>query len=97
MFCLLRFFQYCRRVLLILVHPLCLLFIATLIDTYRVFPEEINRPLQLLGKAHNAAQRALVYAVVDRIFYGNWLFLAVTTLYLPLWSLGWANLSNLSN
>lgn len=79
-----------------LVHPLSLLFIATLIDTYRVFPEEINQPRKFLGKTHIAAQRALIYAVVDGTFYGNWLFFAVSTLYLPLWSLAWANLSNLS-
>ncbi|XP_032792055.1 LOW QUALITY PROTEIN: glycosylphosphatidylinositol anchor attachment 1 protein [Daphnia magna] len=92
-----RFFQYCRRLLLILVHPLCLLFIATFIDTCRVFPEEINQPLKFLGKTHSAAQRALIYAVIDGTFYGNWLFFAGTTLYLPLWSLAWANLSNSSN
>ncbi|XP_046631275.1 glycosylphosphatidylinositol anchor attachment 1 protein-like [Daphnia pulicaria] len=91
-----RFLKYCRYAVLMLVHPLSLLFIATLIDTYRVFPEEINQPWKFLGKTHIAAQRALIYAVVDGTFYGNWLFFAVSTLYLPLWSLAWANLSNLS-
>ena len=71
-----------------------MLFITTLIDTYRVFPEELNHPWKFLGKAHIAAQRALIYAIVDETFYGNWLFFAGTTLYLPLWTLALANLNN---
>lgn len=75
-------------------HPLSLLFLATVIDTYRMFPEELSDIRSFVGKAYVAAQRALVYAIVDEMFYGNWLFCVATSLYLPLWALAWANLSN---
>lgn len=74
-----------------------MLLFVTLIDTYRMFPEELSRPWNFLGKSLVATQRALIYAIVDGIFYGNWLFFAITSLYLPLWSLAWANLNNSSS
>lgn len=84
-----------RYTLMILVHPMLLLFVVTLIDTYRVFPEDLASPLHFVNKAFVASQRALVYAIVDDAIYGNWLFTLATSLYLPLWSVAWANLNNL--
>ena len=79
---------------MLLVHPMSMLFFATIIDTYRTFPEELSSPKSFIGKAYVAAQRALIYSIVDGKFYDNWLFSASTVFYLPLWSLTWANLSN---
>lgn len=90
-----RFFNYCRSFSLLLAHPLSILFVATLIDTYRMFPEELKNLQNFIGKSYVATQRALIYAIVDGTIYGNWLFFVVTSLYLPLWSLAWANLSEM--
>jgi hypothetical protein len=73
-----------------------MLFMVTLIDTYRTFPEELNSPLHFVNKAFIATQRALVYSIVDEAIYGNWLFSLASSLYLPLWSLAWANLHSVS-
>lgn len=91
-----RFGNYFRRFLLILVHPIAMLFLTTLIDTCRMFPEDFNDPIKFLGKSYVASQRALIYSIVDETLYGHWLFPLSTCLYLPLWSITWANLSNSS-
>ena len=86
-----------RQSLLILVHPISMLFFSTVIDTYRMFPEDLSDPLQLIGKSYTASQRALIFSIVDETLYGHWLFPLSTCLYLPLWSITWANLSNCSH
>ena len=79
---------------MMLVHPLSMLLIVGFIDTYRMFPEELSHPKSFMGKAYTATQRALIYSIVDGKFYGNWLFSVATSLYLPLWAIALANLSN---
>ena len=91
-----RFGNLCRRMLMIFIHPISFLVISTLIDTYRMFPEELSNPLHFLSKSYVASQRALVYSIVDGTLYGNWLYSLSTCLYLPLWSVAWANLGNRS-
>jgi len=91
-----RLGNYIRRFFLILAHPISMLFFTTVIDTYRMFPEDFTDYLNFLGKSYTATQRALIYSIIDESLYGHWLFPLSTCLYLPLWSIVWANLSNYS-
>ena len=73
--------------LLLLVHPLFMLFIAVLLDTYTHFPElGLGR---VVGKAVVGSKRALMYSVVDAMVYSNWVFDVAVLCLLPVWLLLW--------
>lgn len=76
-----------KSVLLLLVHPLSLLYLSVMFDTYSNFPE--LSVLKLLSKGAVGAKRALMYSVVDSFIYSNWVFDVATLCLLPVWLLLW--------
>lgn len=76
-----------KSALLLLVHPLSLLYLAVMFDTYSNFPE--LSVLKLLSKGAVGAKRALMYSVVDSFIYSNWVFDVATLCLLPVWLLLW--------
>ncbi|XP_063870072.1 glycosylphosphatidylinositol anchor attachment 1 protein-like [Scylla paramamosain] len=76
-----------KSLLLLLVHPLALLFGAVLLDTNTHFPEA--SPLRLLWRTVTGSKRALMYSVVDSLVYSNWVFDVGALCLLPLWCLLW--------
>jgi len=75
--------KVCLAVYAILCNPLVLSGIATLIDTYRTFPN-ITWDLVLL-RAMQAWQSAVMFSVVDSYIYGNVLYSMATMCLLPIW------------
>lgn len=76
-----------KYLILLLVHPLSLLFMFVLMDTWNNFDGlPINR---LLWKSYVATKRALMYSVVDSLIYSNWVFDVATQCLLPVWLLFW--------
>jgi len=67
----------------ILCNPLVLSGIATVIDTYRTFPN-ITWDLVLIRSMH-AWQSAVMFSVVDSYIYGNVLYSMATMCLLPIW------------
>ncbi|XP_042219524.1 glycosylphosphatidylinositol anchor attachment 1 protein-like [Homarus americanus] len=76
-----------KSLLLILVHPLSMLFLFVMLDTWQNFSQlPINK---LLWKSYIATKRALMYSVVDSLIYSNWVFDVATQCLLPVWLLFW--------
>merc|ERR1712025_679799 len=67
----------------ILCNPLVLSGIATIIDTYRTFPN-ITLDVVLIRSMH-AWQSAVMFSVVDSYIYGNVLYSMATMCLLPIW------------
>jgi len=67
----------------IMCNPLVLSGIATVIDTYRTFPN-ITWDLVLMRSIH-AWQSAVMFSVVDSYIYGNVLYSMATMCLLPIW------------
>jgi len=67
----------------ILCNPLVLSGIATIIDTYRTFPN-ISWDVVLIRSMH-AWQSAVMFSVVDSYIYGNVLYSMATMCLLPIW------------
>lgn len=74
-------------VLLLLIHPLSLVFLFTLLDTWRAYPEESWG--ELLPRATAANTRALMYSITDNYIYGNWVYPVTCVALLPTWHLFW--------
>jgi len=75
--------RVCLAVYAFLCNPLVLSGIATLIDTYRTFPN-ITWDVVLL-RAMQAWQSAVMFSVVDSYIYGNVLYSMATMCLLPIW------------
>ncbi|KAK7067683.1 Glycosylphosphatidylinositol anchor attachment 1 protein [Halocaridina rubra] len=76
-----------KAILLLLIHPLVLLFLCVTLDTYASFSDlPVNK---LLWKSYLATKRALTYSIVDSMIYSNWVFDVATHCLLPVWLLFW--------
>jgi len=75
--------RVCLAVYAFLCNPLVLSGIATLVDTYRTFPN-ITWDVLLL-RAMQAWQSAVMFSVVDSYIYGNVLYSMATMCLLPIW------------
>ena len=77
----------------LLVHPMSLVFIACLVDTFRSFPE--NSLLEILsfwrgeGSAFFATKQAVMYSITDGYIYGNYTFAVAAVFLMPCWFLFW--------
>lgn len=78
----------------LLVHPLSLVFIACLVDTFRSFPE--NSVLEILniwsageGSAFFATKQAVMYSITDGYIYGNYTYAVAAVFLMPCWFLFW--------
>lgn len=76
-----------KSFILILVHPLTMLFLFVMLDTWNNFSELTIT--KLLWKSYVATKRALMYSIVDSLIYSNWVFAVATQCLLPVWLLFW--------
>ncbi|XP_017852048.1 glycosylphosphatidylinositol anchor attachment 1 protein [Drosophila busckii] len=75
------------RLWTLLLNPLVIIYGIVLIMSFYQFPELTWQ--QLLLRAGTAAMDATTYALIDSVIYGNWLYFAVSTVFLPLWIICW--------
>ncbi|EDW62399.1 glycosylphosphatidylinositol anchor attachment 1 protein [Drosophila virilis] len=75
------------RVWTLLLNPLVVIYIIVLIMSFYQFPELTLQ--QLLLRAATAAMDASTFALIDSVIYGNWLYFAICTVFLPLWIICW--------
>lgn len=71
-----------------MIHPVLVLVIIVLINTYILFPDE--RFKEIFFRGLDATNQAIIYSIVDSIIYGNWLFSVVTCIFIPNWLCFWS-------
>ncbi|KAH8416600.1 hypothetical protein KR222_010613 [Zaprionus bogoriensis] len=71
----------------LLLNPLVVVYVIVLIMSFYQFPELTLQ--QLLLRAATAAMDAATFALVDSVIYGNWLYFAICTIFLPQWIICW--------
>lgn len=81
-----------RRIVCILTHPLCAISISMIAYSRVLFPEEGF--LSMAGRGRDAAMQATMFAIVDSMIYGNWLFNVITAVLFPIWMIFWQILCN---
>jgi len=74
-------------ILMILTHPLSLIFGFCAFDTYWNFPDK--SPLDFLNSSVDASIKAIMFSITDGFIYGNYAFVAGTVCLLPCWLLNW--------
>jgi len=82
-----RLVKFFKRFVIILIHPLCLLFIFCMIDTIRAFPEK--SVLQKLSASISASKQAIMFSISDWYIYGNYAFAVATVCLMPCWLILW--------
>lgn len=82
-----RLLNVIQKITWLLLHPLSLLMITVLAFSAYTFPEEPSDMLVL--RTFVASREALLYAIVDNLIYGNWLFSIAVAVLLPVWLLFW--------
>jgi glycosylphosphatidylinositol transamidase len=83
----LSFSYISKAVMMILAHPLTLVFLACTIDTYRAFPEKSL--LGVLMASFSAAKTSVMFSITDGYIYGNYSFVVATVCLTPCWHLLW--------
>ncbi|KAJ0171607.1 hypothetical protein K1T71_013157 [Dendrolimus kikuchii] len=83
---------FLRRMFCLVLHPLCALSIGMILYSRVLFPEE--KFLSMVGRGRDAAMQATMFAIVDSMIYGNWLFNVATAILLPTWMIFWQILCN---
>lgn len=76
-----------RALFLLLCHPLSILFIFTVVDTYLNFSDLSLAALAI--KSLKATQRAIMFSIVDAHVYGNWVFDVACICLVPIWLSLW--------
>lgn len=76
-----------KILLVLLVHPLSLIFGFCLIDTFRSFPEKSF--LDLIWSGLSASKQAIMFSITDGYIYGNYTFITGAVFLLPCWLLIW--------
>ncbi|XP_018578205.1 glycosylphosphatidylinositol anchor attachment 1 protein [Anoplophora glabripennis] len=82
-----RYYSFLQRILWLAVHPLTVLVVVVLVNTYSMFPTESFK--EILSRGWDASQQAVIYSIVDSMIYGNWLFSVVTSIFIPNWLCFW--------
>ncbi|XP_049835357.1 glycosylphosphatidylinositol anchor attachment 1 protein [Schistocerca gregaria] len=90
-----RLVNITRRIMWLLLHPLSLLMLTVFTFSAYTFPEEPSDMLVL--RTFEASCEALLFAVVDNLIYGNWLFSVAVAALLPVWLLFWVVLHTSAN
>ncbi|KAJ2940927.1 hypothetical protein O0L34_g10188 [Tuta absoluta] len=81
------FFLFFKRIICILLHPLCIVTLCMIIYSRYLVPEESVSATIVRGR--DAAMQAVMFSIVDSLIYGNWLFNVVTTVVFPTWIIFW--------
>ena len=76
-----------NALLIILVHPLSLIFGFCVLDTWRSFPEKSI--LGLASASISASKQAVMFSITDGYIYGNYSFVVGAVCLLPCWLLLW--------
>ncbi|XP_068158604.1 glycosylphosphatidylinositol anchor attachment 1 protein [Drosophila tropicalis] len=71
-----------------LLNPLIVIYGIILVMTFYQFPELSIQ--KILFRAASASMDASAFALIDSVIYGNWLYFAVCTAFLPLWIVTWS-------
>lgn len=83
-----RLLSYLAKSLIVLMtHPLSLVYLFCLIDTYRAFPEKSI--LGLVSASFSAAKQAVMFSITDGYIYGNYSFAVASVCLMPCWHLLW--------
>ncbi|XP_050307434.1 glycosylphosphatidylinositol anchor attachment 1 protein [Anthonomus grandis grandis] len=82
-----KYFQVMRKVMWVMVHPLLICFTAILCSTIVMFMQDSLKDILL--KAVDATQQAVIYSIIDSMIYGNWLYTVVTMVFIPNWLCFW--------
>ncbi|KAI5641223.1 gaa1-like, GPI transamidase component domain-containing protein [Phthorimaea operculella] len=76
-----------KRIICILLHPLCIVTLSTILYSKHLVPEESISMTFVRGR--DAAIQAIMFSIVDSLIYGNWLFNVMATVVFPTWIIFW--------
>ena len=74
-------------ILMVLTHPLSLIFGFCAFDTVWNFPDKSI--MDLLSSSIDASIKAVMFSITDGYIYGNYAFVVGTVCLLPCWLLNW--------
>jgi hypothetical protein len=81
-----RLLLWSQKFLLLLVSPAVLLFIASVITSYGGKNKDF---LDLLGNAWSFMKTNIFLTIIDKYFFGSWMFGLFSFLMLPNWLMFW--------
>ena len=81
-----RLISWLQKFLLLLISPLVLLYIAAILSS---LGEKHGNYYQLLINSWNALSRGLFLSMMDRYFFGSWMFSLFSFAVLPNWLTLW--------
>ncbi|XP_059061298.1 glycosylphosphatidylinositol anchor attachment 1 protein [Achroia grisella] len=76
-----------KRILCLLLHPLCVVTVGMIAYSRVLFSEEDL--LSMAGRGRDAAMQAIMFSIVDSLIYGNWLYNVASAVILPIWIIFW--------
>ncbi|XP_045505252.1 glycosylphosphatidylinositol anchor attachment 1 protein [Colias croceus] len=82
-----KFITTLKRLVCLLLQPLIAVTLAMMLYSRVLFPEE--GIMGAVGRGRDAAMQGVMFAIVDSLIYGNWLFNVVTAVLLPTWIISW--------
>ncbi|KAF7285673.1 hypothetical protein GWI33_010251 [Rhynchophorus ferrugineus] len=82
-----KYLRPVQRILWLIIHPMMVLFIVVLINTWMMFRQEDAK--EIIIRAADAVQQAVLYSIADSMIYGNWLYNVVTTVLVSNWLCFW--------
>lgn len=85
-FDLFRYSRWGQKLLLLLISPLSILYASAVISS---LDKEYQNILELLYISWNALSHGLLLSMVDRYFFGSWLFTLFSFAVLPNWLTFW--------
>ncbi|XP_012253852.2 glycosylphosphatidylinositol anchor attachment 1 protein [Athalia rosae] len=80
-------FHNLRCIPWVLLHPFCLACTVVAVYTRLMFPDYAFVAFAL--KWIQASKQAIVFAIIDTMIYGNWLYSVTVTVLLPTWLIFW--------
>lgn len=81
-----RLFSLLQKILLFLVSPGFMIFMASLINCML---EKYKDPLDLFGKTWDTMKQGLMLTIIDKYFFGSWMFTFFCFAVFPNWLLFW--------
>ncbi|XP_008477765.2 uncharacterized protein LOC103514644 [Diaphorina citri] len=82
--------RFHNKLLWLVFHPLCILYLILLMSSVLYFPELGVEAL--LSRAFQVTRTTLVYSTVDSLIYGSWVYTICTGVLLPNWLMFWIGL-----
>lgn len=80
-----RLSRWAQKALVLLISPICLCFIAAVISEYNA----TYTTTELLINSWSALSRGVLLTMVDRCFFGSWMFTLFSFAVLPNWLTLW--------